>query len=74
MTLDLKKIIEAAVDIFGEIPYKEYTFIGIGPGRGGIEHLNNTTISFDGNTLKTEADFQRVLNFIGHEYFHHYND
>lgn len=69
----IKKVVEAAVEIFGEIPYKEYTFIGIGPGRGGIEHLNNTTISFDGNSLKTDADYQRVLNFIGHEYFHHYN-
>ena len=70
---NLKKVVEAAVDIFGDIPYKNYTFIAIGPGRGGIEHLNNTTISFDGNSIKTAEDMNRTMNFIGHEYFHHYN-
>lgn len=69
----LKKIVTAAADIFGPLPYTSYTFIGIGPGRGGIEHLNNTTISFDGNGLNTAEGMQRVLNFIAHEYFHHYN-
>jgi len=70
---NLKKIVEAAVDIFGDIPYKQFTFIAIGQGRGGIEHLNNTTFSFDGNEIKTKDDLNRTLNFIGHEYFHHYN-
>jgi predicted metalloprotease with PDZ domain len=56
----LKKMVEASVNIIGDIPFKQYTFIGIGPGRGGIEHLNNTTVSFDGS-------------FLAHEYFHHYN-
>jgi predicted metalloprotease with PDZ domain len=69
----LKKIVEAAVDIFGDIPYKQYTFLAIGPGRGGIEHLNNSTISFDGNEIKTKKDLNRIMNFIGHEYFHNYN-
>ena len=70
---NLKKIVEAAVATIGDIPYKQYTFIAIGPGRGGIEHLNNTTISFDGNEIKTKEDINRTMNFIGHEYFHHYN-
>jgi predicted metalloprotease with PDZ domain len=70
---DLKKIVQSAVDMFGEVPYGNYTFIGIGPGRGGIEHLNNTTISFDGNSLKDRESTQRVLAFIAHEYFHHFN-
>lgn len=70
---NLKSVVEAAVAIFGDIPYKQYTFIGIGPGRGGIEHLNNTTISFNGNGIKTKDDMNSMMNFIGHEYFHHYN-
>lgn len=69
----LKKIVEASVAIIGDIPYKEYTFIAIGPGRGGIEHLNNTTVSFDGNTLNNPDALNRMLNFLAHEYFHHYN-
>ncbi|HLD52179.1 MAG TPA: hypothetical protein VJA82_02640 [Sediminibacterium sp.] len=69
----LQKAIEQGVNIIGHIPFKEYTFIGIGPGRGGIEHLNNTTVSFSGNELKTPADINRIMNFLSHEYFHHYN-
>ncbi len=70
---NLKKTVEAAVNIIGDIPYKQYTFIGIGPGRGGIEHLNNTTVSFDGNGLNKPEAMNRILNFLAHEYFHHYN-
>lgn len=69
----LKKVVEAAVNIIGDIPYQQYTFIGIGPGRGGIEHLNNTTVSFDGNGLDKPGAMNRILNFLAHEYFHHYN-
>ena len=70
---NLKKIVEASVAIIGDIPYKQYTFIGIGPGQGGIEHLNNTTVSFNGNGLNTPEAMNRILNFLAHEYFHHYN-
>lgn len=70
---NLKKIVETASSLIGDIPYKQYTFIGIGPGRGGIEHLNNTTISFSGNGLDKPGAMNRILNFIAHEYFHHYN-
>lgn len=69
----LKKAVEASVELMGDIPYKHYTFIGIGPGMGGIEHLNSTTISFNGNNLKSPESIKRTLAFITHEYFHHYN-
>jgi len=70
---DLKKVVEGASGIIGDIPYKHYTFLAIGPGRGGIEHLNSTTISFDGSQLNTPEGRTRMLSFIAHEYFHHYN-
>ncbi|WP_162794032.1 M61 family metallopeptidase [Runella rosea] len=70
---DLKNIIEKASDIIGEIPYQHYTFLGIGPGQGGIEHANSTAISFDGAALNAPEGRIRVLNFLAHEYFHHYN-
>ncbi|MBI1341927.1 MAG: M61 family peptidase [Terrimonas sp.] len=70
---NLKKTVEAGIQIMGDIPYKQYTFIGIGPGRGGIEHLNNTTVSFDGRELNTDNGMNRMMNFLAHEYFHHYN-
>mgnify|MGYP000140169535 FL=1 len=70
---DLSKVIKVGVDIIGDIPYNEYTFIGIGPGRGGIEHLNNTTVSFDGKGLETEAGLNKTMRFLAHEFFHNYN-
>lgn len=70
---DLQKIVTSSADIIGDIPYKQYTFLAIGPGRGGIEHLNSTTISFDGSQLNDPAARVRILSFIAHEYFHHYN-
>ena len=70
---DLKKVIEAAVDLMGEIPFKHYTFIGIGPGGGGIEHLNSTAVSFDGTGMNKPESRKRMLSFLAHEYFHHYN-
>lgn len=69
----LRRITEAAYELMGDIPFKEYTFIGIGPGRGGIEHLNNTTVSFTGTGLEKPENLNRMLNFLAHEYFHHYN-
>lgn len=70
---NLKKVVEAAVAVIGDIPYTQYTFIGIGPGQGGIEHLNNTTVSFDGNGLDNPEAMNTMMNFLAHEYFHHYN-
>ncbi|NBA87324.1 PDZ domain-containing protein [Emticicia sp. CRIBPO] len=71
---DLKKVVEAAVDVIGEIPFSDYTFIGTGPGAGGIEHLNSTAVSFSGGpALNTPQGRKGVLSFLGHEYFHHYN-
>jgi predicted metalloprotease with PDZ domain len=71
--LDLKKIVDASVNLIGHIPYKHYTFIAIGPGAGGIEHLNNTTFSFNGNNFDKRDSYIRTMHFLAHEYFHHYN-
>lgn len=70
---DLKKIVEAASDIIGEIPYPHYTFLAIGPGGGGIEHLNSTAISFSGKGLENPENRTRMYSFLAHEHFHHYN-
>ena len=69
----MKSVVESAVDIIGDIPYKQYTFIAIGPGRGGIEHLNNTTVSFNGTRVDSGEGMNSMMNFLAHEYFHHYN-
>ncbi len=70
---DLKATIKVATDLIGHIPYTDYTFIGIGPGRGGIEHLNSSTVSFSGKGLDDPQAYLRMMEFLAHEYFHHYN-
>jgi len=69
----LKKAVSAGIEIIGDIPYSEYTFIGFGPGRGGIEHLNNTTVPFTGGGLEKPGAMISMLKFLAHEYFHNYN-
>lgn len=70
---ELERVVRAATEIIGEIPYDRYTFIAIGPGMGGIEHLNNTTVSFDGNRLNAPGSMTGMMDFLAHEYFHNYN-
>ncbi|HEY3382516.1 MAG TPA: PDZ domain-containing protein [Vicinamibacterales bacterium] len=70
---DLKAVVEAGIDIIGDIPYTHYTFMGIGPGRGGIEHLNSAAVSFAGQPSGDRAARIRELSFLAHEYFHHFN-
>jgi predicted metalloprotease with PDZ domain len=71
--LGLAKTVKAATDLMGDIPYNKYTFIGIGPGYGGIEHLNNATVSFNGSGLEKPGAMNNMLRYLGHEYFHNYN-
>ena len=70
---DLKAALEAGIAVTGDIPYSHYTFLAIGPGQGGIEHLNSTTFGFNGAGMGTRAGELRMLNFLAHEYFHLYN-
>lgn len=70
---DLKAVVEAGIRIIGEIPYSHYTFLAIGPGQGGIEHLNSTAFGFSDRGFRDRASYIRLLAFLAHEYFHHYN-
>ncbi|MGA3187827.1 MAG: M61 family peptidase, partial [Bryobacteraceae bacterium] len=73
ITADLKAIVTAATNLFGEVPYRHYTFLMMGRGGGGIEHSNSSANQFDGTTLTTPAGYLRWLSFISHEYFHNFN-
>jgi predicted metalloprotease with PDZ domain len=73
MLADLKKIVEAATRLMGDIPYRHYTFLMMGTGNGGIEHLNSASISFNGNSLTSENGYRGWLSYVAHEYFHNFN-
>lgn len=70
---DLEKIVRTAATLMGDMPYKHYTFLAIGPSRGGIEHLNSAAVGFNGTELNKREGKIRMYNFLTHEYFHHYN-
>jgi predicted metalloprotease with PDZ domain len=57
----------------GEFPYRHYTFLIIGPGGGGLEHLNSTAVTLNPGSLADARGYQRWLSFIAHEYFHLFN-
>ena len=72
-TGDLKRIVEAAAGLMGELPYRHYTFLIIGPGGGGLEHLNSTAVTLNPGSLDDPQGYKRWLSFIAHEYFHLFN-
>ena len=70
---DLKRTVEAAVSIIGDVPYKRYAFLAVSPGRGGIEHLSSQAVSLDGLAGYASGGRPRTLAFLAHEFFHLYN-
>ncbi len=73
MLADLKRMVETATQLMGEVPYTHYTFLMIGTGNGGVEHLNSASILFNGNSLGTPDGYLRWLSYVAHEYFHNFN-
>ncbi|HLY17030.1 MAG TPA: PDZ domain-containing protein [Bryobacteraceae bacterium] len=73
MTQDLRRMVEAATRLMGDVPYQHYTFLLMGKGNGGIEHTNSAAISFDGESLLKEQGYPRWLSYVAHEYFHNFN-
>ena len=69
---DTAKIVEESYKIFGELPYKDYTFILNLRGGGGLEHLNSTALQWNrfGFSGTRHNDF---MTLVAHEYFHCFN-
>ncbi len=73
MIADLKKIVEAAAALMGDVPYRRYVFLVIGPGGGGLEHLNSCALALNPASLSSPEGYKGWLSFVAHEYFHLYN-
>jgi len=65
---DLKRMVETAAAIIGEIPYRHYAFLVIGPGGGGLEHANSTALTLNASNLNDPAGYKRWLRFVAHEF------
>ena len=73
---DVQKIVETEVDMMGEIPYRDYTFILHlrSAGGGGIEHLNSTALEYYRFGFSTEQDYRSFYeDVVAHEFFHLWN-
>ena len=70
---DLKKIVTTATELVGDVPYKHYTFLAMGKGAGGVEHLTSAAMLFNGESLTTPQGYRNWLGFAAHEYFHTFN-
>jgi predicted metalloprotease with PDZ domain len=73
LTDDLKRIVEAGTAVIGEIPYRNYTFIIMDKGPGGLEHLNSMAVFADLSNYQGGDMDRGILGFFAHEFFHLYN-
>lgn len=77
LTADYARMVRSAVSLIGEMPYKHYTFLIMGKGGGGLEHLNSMAVFtgiYGGDIYPPEHDqFLSWFGFIAHEFFHLYN-
>jgi predicted metalloprotease with PDZ domain len=71
---DMAKVVQAATDVFGVNPNKEYVFIihNVVDGQGGLEHTNSTTLSVNRWTYQG-GEYTGFLSLVAHEYFHLWN-
>ncbi len=74
LVADTQLIIESIHDIYGSVPYADYTiFLQLrGDARGGLEHLNSTHIIYRRGHFEAE-NYQSYLSLLAHEVFHTYN-
>lgn len=72
---ETQKIVEAAVEMMGDVPYRDYTFmLMLHPSAGGgLEHLNSTALIWRRYAFRPEASWDDFLSLVAHEYFHLWN-
>jgi predicted metalloprotease with PDZ domain len=79
---DIAKLCQHHINLFGEVPFKEYWFIThlLGSGFGGLEHKNSTILQASRFDLpnpnkpdETSENYQTFLSLCSHEYFHAWN-
>lgn len=72
---DVQKIVLAQVELMGDIPYKDYTFIVHSHARagGGLEHHNSTSLIIERNSFRPDEKYEDFLSIVAHEFFHLWN-
>lgn len=75
LVLDTARLSEKTIEIFGDIPYGDYTFfMEMAPKNdGGLEHRNSTHMIFDRWGFKPRDEYVESLLLISHEFIHTWN-
>jgi predicted metalloprotease with PDZ domain len=75
VTADIQDIVDAAIAMFGKLPYKEYVFLfKVQPqATNAVEHLNSTHITVGENDFVAQNSYRQFLATVSHEYFHLWN-
>lgn len=79
---DVSKLCQHHINLFGEVPFKEYWFIThlLADGFGGLEHKNSTILQASRFCLpnpnkpdELTENYKSFLSLCSHEYFHAWN-
>ncbi len=72
---DTAKIVEAAAQMMGDVPYRDYTFLlRLRPvGGGGLEHLNSCALITRREIFNNANEYTDFLTLVAHEFFHAWN-
>lgn len=73
---DMAKVCTEIAKVWGEVPYKHYTFLThvAAEHGGGLEHRNSTVLGADPTHFKSDDKVEtRYLPLVAHEYFHTWN-
>src|SRR5262245_48740978 len=75
VTADIQDIVDAAIGVFGKLPYKEYFFLfKVQPqAANSVEHLNSTRITVGENDFVAQASYRQLLATVSHEFVHLWN-
>lgn len=73
---DMARICSEIAKVWGEVPYKHYTFLThvAAEHGGGLEHRNSTVLGADPTHLQSDEKIEgRYYPLVAHEYFHTWN-
>jgi len=75
MIEDLKKIVKACREFWGDLPYEHYTFMlhCTPSGGGGTEHINSTIMGTRPYIFREPASYRGFIGLSMHEFFHTWN-
>jgi predicted metalloprotease with PDZ domain len=71
---DIQKIVGAARELMGSLPYPHYHFLNLVTGdNDGLEHANSFLVRSNRFATRTHKAYLDWLSLVAHEYFHAWN-